>query len=612
MEKESSEMTLSQSKVLIVFLFSLILRISMVLAIGGGDRNPDLKTCQDSLKKWRSLRVGVFVHWTPLVLAGNAKPQEGYATLYKKFTAEKFSPNEWITLFKDAGFKYLVFTTKHGDSCCMWDTKETEYNVINSPMHRDVVGELTAECKKQNFPFCAYYALRNDSQNHPDWTDTVDPNTGEPDYSGRKYAGDPAGYHLAPGLKPNFDRYFNHVKTQLKELTENYGPFLAWWFDQRFDTLTHRHGTELYAYLRSIQPNVLTSNRVDTPFDRGLDNPTWFVTEKKSAGDFAVTEIAIPRFNREIPWEYCRVAGKSMTWFWEPNDVYRPVSDWINDAVQSVCRDGNFILGIGAMPDGRYEPRLTDQLREFGVWLKKYGECIYGTRGGPFKTNTWYGSTCKGNTVYVHVFKTDGNQTVTLPPIDKKVLQYRLINGGKVNVNQSDKGITITIGKYDIQPVDTIVVLELDGSAEEMTPVEEKIFTEGAIVTASNVRGNQKEYSPLLTADGKRSTYWTTDENVAEGWLEYDLGKPCTFSRAILDEGEDGWIRHVQIQIKADNDWKTAFEYSYGNPELWKKIPMELFCPEFKFPAVTAQFVRVKIISAVKSPVVHEFNLYER
>ncbi|MCX6916240.1 MAG: discoidin domain-containing protein [Verrucomicrobia bacterium] len=115
-----------------------------------------------------------------------------------------------------------------------------------------------------------------------------------------------------------------------------------------------------------------------------------------------------------------------------------------------------------------------------------------------------------------------------------------------------------------------------------------------------------------MTVDGNPATFWTTDPLVAEGWLEYDLGQVHTFSRAIIEEGNSGWIRHVQIQFKAGEDWKTAFQYKHGNPELWKMIPMELFCPEFKFSPVTAQFVRMNILSATQSPVVREFKLYAR
>jgi alpha-L-fucosidase len=597
---------------LLVISVLLLLPASAAWAVGGGDGNPGLKTPQESLNRWRSLRVGAFIHWTPLVLAsGQAAPAEGYDNLYKRFRAEKFDPKEWIQLLKESGFKYMVYTTKHADSCCMWDTKETDYNIMNSPMKRDVVGELAAACRQEGMVFCPYYATHNDSQNHPDWTIDLDAKTGKPDFTTRTKPGNPAAYHLPSGLKPDYDRYVKHMDAQMKELTEKYGPFLAWWYDMRAPSWTHDRGTHLYAYMRSLQSNVLVNNRVDTCYDRGLDNPTWFVSEQNSAGDYAVSEIAMPRFDRNIPWEHCASAGQQ-SWFWKPDDVYRPLSEWISEIVNSACRDGNYLLGFGPMADGRFEPRLVDQLRQLGAWLERYGDSIYGTRGGPFKPNAWYGSTCKGNNVYVHVFTTDSNGTVTLPPIARKVVRYRLMNEGAIRVNQTDNGITMTLGKYDIQPLDTIAVLELDGSAEELVPVEERILTSGASVSASNVREHKSEYGPELTIDGKRDTYWTTDKDVTQGWLEYDLGKPCTFSRAILDEGDDDWIRHVQIEIKAGSEWKTAFEYRHGNPKLWEKIPIEVFCPEFKFPPVTAQIVRVNILSATQSPVVREFKLYER
>ena len=107
---------------------------STTLAVGGGDGNLDLKTCQASLDRWRSIRVGVFFHWTSYVLAsGQPAPAEGYDNLYRRFTAEHFNPDEWMRLLKESGFKYLVYTTKHGDSCCMWNTRETDYNIMNSP-----------------------------------------------------------------------------------------------------------------------------------------------------------------------------------------------------------------------------------------------------------------------------------------------------------------------------------------------------------------------------------------------------------------------------------------------------------------------------------------------
>lgn len=579
------------------------------LAQGGGELNPHLKTPQESLQRWRALRVGVFIHWSPYVLHGIDDP--------KNFQAESFDPNAWVQLFQQAGFKYLVFTTKHGDAVCMWDTKESKRNVMNTPLQRDVVGELVAACRKGGVEFCPYYAIENFL--HPDWTNDLDPQTGLPDYTKRKLTSwsksglDAAAYGLSPETKPDFERYVKHLKAQMRELTENYGPFLAWWYDQRTPTWTPARGADLYAYMRSLQSDVLLSHRVDTCYDRGLDNPTWFVTEGKFAGDYALSEISIPRFNRAIAWEYCRVAGiEGTSWYWKPNDVYRPVNEWIMDVVNSACRDGNFLLGIGPTHEGRFEPRLVDQLRQLGLWLQYNGESIYGTRGGPFKPTTWYGSTCKSNTVYIHILKTDTNNSLTLPALSRRVVSSRLLNGGHLKVEQTDKDLTLTVGKYDLQAVDTIAALELDGSAEDILPVEEKNLVQSAKVNASSSHPEAGRFLPANTIDQDRKSYWTTAAGITEGWLEYDLGEPKTFSRALLDEGDDGWIRHVQIQIKVNGVWQNAFEYRHGNPELWKQIPMELFCPEFKFPPVTARFVKVKILAATQSPVVREFKLYGR
>jgi len=181
-----------------------------------------------------------------------------------------------------------------------------------------------------------------------------------------------------------------------------------------------------------------------------------------------------------------------------------------------------------------------------------------------------------------------------------------------VNVEQTEASIVISMGTNQFQSPDMVVALKLDGSATDISPVEEAVLTRAAKVSASGTRQGTTEYDAQLTVDDNPDTYWTTDDGVKEGWLEYHLKQPCTFRRAILDEGDDGWIRRLQIQVKNGDEWKTVFEYQHGNPELWKMIPIELFTPEFRFPPVTAQVVRVKILSAIKSPVVREFRLYER
>ena len=159
----------------LLLLFSAL--PGLLMAQGGGDLHPELKTPSESLQRWRALRVGTFIHWSPWV-----QPEKH--DLLNRFRAEKFDPKEWLALFQESGFKYVVFTTKHGDAVCMWDTKETTRNVMNTGLKRDVVGELVAECRSSGIEFCPYYAIENFL--HPDWTSDLDPETGKPLYKARK------------------------------------------------------------------------------------------------------------------------------------------------------------------------------------------------------------------------------------------------------------------------------------------------------------------------------------------------------------------------------------------------------------------------------------------
>jgi len=585
-----------------ILAFSIILP-GVVLALGGGDGNPDLKTPKESLAKFRSLKYGAFIHWNPSCQTGQEiswcrgrVPREKYDNLYKTFNPVDFDAAEWVGVFKEAGFKYIVFVPKHHDGFCMWDTKTTDYNIMNSPFGRDVTKELAEACKKQGMVFCLYYSIADFY--HPDHLPV----------GYRPFGGDfgGPGYALPEGQKPDFERYVKYMKTHLKELSDICGPVLAWWFDGNWSiNWTRRHGQELYAYLRDLQPGGLFSNRIGCAFNGDVYMPTWFASEEKSAGDYAVLEVDTPRFNRDVPWEYTKPAKK--TYSWNPGPVGNE-KVWIKQLVDSACGDGNFNLGISATPQGRFEPKLVDKLRRVHLWLEYYGESVYGTRGGPYMPTQWYGSTCKGSTVYLHVFKTDKGKLI-LPPLGKKIVSYSLINGGTVDVRQTKKDVTVVIGENDIQLTDTIVKLKLDGDAVEIEPIEERPVNMGVVVKASSV---VKGHGPEMASDGDMSTWWQAEAGAKKGWLEYDLGQDRTFSRAVLFEGKEeaqyNRIRHIQIQAKIDGQWKTLAN-SHEGLASW---PLSIMAPQIRFVPTTARYVRLNILRATDSPIIHEFKLYER
>jgi len=400
------------------------------------------------MKWWQDARFGMFIHWGPVSLKGTEIgwsrgeqiPVQEYDNLYKQFNPTKFSAKEWVSIAKAVGMKYMVITSKHHDGFCLWDTKTTPYNIMSTPFKRDVIKELAEECKRQDIVFCTYYSIL-------DWH--------HPDYNISSRGG--PGYSLPQGQAADMNRYVRYMKTQLRELVENYGPLGVLWFDGEWEEpWTHERGLDLYAYVRELQQNIIINNRVDKG-RKGMEGVTG--TDQDYAGDFDTPEQRVGKFQTTRPWETCITIGKQ--WAWKPNEKIKSLKECIRILVQTVGGDGNLLLNVGPMPDGRIDPRQAERLDEIGKWLKQNEESIYGTRGGPFMPGEWGASTHKGNTVYVHIFNWEKG-VVTLPTIAQKIIGSASLNGAKVSIKQTDKSIVISVPESGRDPLDTVIVLQLD------------------------------------------------------------------------------------------------------------------------------------------------------
>jgi len=575
--------------------------------------NQRLKTPRAPLAKFRSLKYAAMICWSPAVLTGQEisfargnMPREEYDNLYKSFDPKEFDAAEWVAALKAGGFKYLVYVPKHHDGFCMWDTKTTDYNIMNSPFGRDVTKELADACREQGLVFCLYYSIAD--WYHADYQ--------PPGYRpfGSNYGG--PGYDLPAGQEPDLERYVQYMKTQLRELSDIGGPTLAWWFDANWSpNWTPQRGRDLYAYMRELQPGGLFGNRIGCAFSGNCYVPTWFASEEKSAGDYAVLEVNMPRFNRDIPWEFTRPAYTTYSWNAGP---IRDIGLWKNWLVKSACGDGNFILGISPAPTGKFAPEMVDNFKRMGDWMDKYGESLYDTRGGPYMRTNWYGATCKGKTVYLHIFKTDNFKTdggtLVLPPLGRKIVSHRLLDGGAVDVTQTDQAVTVTLGKRDVKPLETIVALELDGDTVALEPIEERPVNQGVAVKASGATQDESALDPAMASDGDMSTYWEAGPGAKQAWLEYDLGRDRTFSRAVLFEGkEEGQYCRIltyEIQAWMGDAWQTVFSSAGG----WREqaTPVSVSVPEAVFAPTTARRVRLNVSNAKDRPIIHEFKLFER
>lgn len=439
------------------------------------EEQPWMKPDAASIQLWQEMRFGMFIHWGPVSLKGTEigwsrgkeVPVEEYDGLYKQFDPVKFNADEWVRIAKDAGMKYLVFTTKHHDGFCMWDTKLTDYNIMRSPFGRDVTKELASACRAHGLLFCAYHSIC-------DWW--------HPDYP----LGSPGGksQKAAPGM----DRYNQYLKNQLAELLQNYGPLGILWFDGEWERpWTVERGTDLYAFLRKLQPSLIINNRVSKA-RKGMDGVS---ASGQFAGDYDTPEQQVGNYQDTRPWETCMTICHQ--WAWKPGDKMKTLAECLHVLIRTAGGDGNLLFNVGPMPTGEIEARQVERLREMGTWLTKYGDTIYATRGGPFKPAKHFVTTRKGHTVYLHILAWP-QETLKLPALPAKIVSSRVLTGGEASVKQTAGGIEIAVPQANRQEMDTIVALELDKPAMEIEPIVVphigQPLTEGMKATPSDVDGN--------------------------------------------------------------------------------------------------------------------------
>jgi len=512
------------------------------------------------LEWWRQARFGMFIHWGPVSLKGaeiswsrGAEiPVAEYDSLCQHFNPTNFDADAWTRTASDAGMKYLVFTTKHHDGFCMWDTAQTSHNIMRSPFGRDVVKELAAACARQGLAFGTYYSVCD--WHHPDFPLT------SPGGSVRRQTS-------------NLDRYEQYLRAEVSELITRYGPLLVMWFDvpQEFSL---QRGQGLLDFTRALQPDIIINDRSGAP------------------GDYDTPEQRVGKFQNQRPWETCMTLCRQ--WAWKPNDDMKSLQECIQTLVLCAGGDGNLLFNVGPMPDGRIEPRQVQRLQEMGAWLKRYGQSIYGTRGGPWKPTRALASTRDGNSIFVHLLRPQG-PTVTLPDIPSRILRAQLLTGGSAKVTQQDGQLAITLspapGPSDI---DSIVRLELEGPALDLKPITPPSSIKA---TASNVFQNLEEYSPDKAFDADPETRWATDAGTRQAWIAVDLGSPKQLSGVRIHEEYAGRVQRFEFQRKEGSEWKTIFSGATLGPNFSRQ-----------FPPIIARELRLNILEATEGPTLSEIE----
>ncbi len=489
-----------------------------------------------AVARWQDMRFGMFVHWGPVSLKGTEigwsrgaqVPVEEYDGLHKRFNPQQFDAGAWARTAKAAGMKYLVITSKHHDGFCLWDSAATDFDIMASPFGRDVLKELSAACRAEGIAFGTYHSVC-------DWRHPAFP------------LGSPGGRTHKP--HPDLRAYDAYLQQQVAELVTNYGPLVSMWFD-----VPQSYGADLgvpmVRRLRALQPDILVNNRAYAPAARPGGGP------QLPVGDFDTPEQHVGAWQDTRPWETCMTICNQ--WSWKPNDAMKTLGECLRILATCAGGNGNLLLNVGPMPDGRIEPRQAARLEEMGAWLATRGESIHGTRGGPVKPGRGFVTTRRGNTVYLHVF--DGApDEITLPAFPRRILRAEVLGGGAVETGTRDDAWVVTLPPALRQPAITVVRLTLDASAMDLPAAAAPTGFRPA--TASNVYQNEvARFGPDMAFDGDPATRWATDAGTAACRLEAGLARPGPIRGIEVDEAPDysGRVEEFTVQALSGGRWVTV------------------------------------------------------
>jgi alpha-L-fucosidase len=262
----------------------------------------------------------------------------------------------------------------------------------------------------------------------------------------------------------NNPRFVKHIQGELRELLTHYGKVDVLWFDcdgrpAMWDPPT------TYPLVRNLQPGILINNRLEVG-----SHGEWLKQGRlRENEDFYTPEQRIGGYDDKTPWETCMTIGTQ--WSWKPDDKIKSAAEVISILARTTGGDGNLLLNVGPMPDGRIEPRQVEVLKQVGAWMDLNGASIHGTRGGPFKPTANIASTRKGKSIYVHVLKWPEGP-LKLPAIPAKIVSSKLLKGGKADVSQTAGGIEISVAADGRDANDTVVVLELDSEASKIPAID--------------------------------------------------------------------------------------------------------------------------------------------
>ena len=410
-------------------------------------------------REWFSnAKFGLFIHWGPFSIPGDGEwvmnnrniTVKNYTRLMHFFNPIDFDAAQWVSMAKNAGMKYITLITRHHDGFSMWDTKYSDFNIMNTPYKKDVVKMIADECHKQGIKLFLYYSLLDwRREDYPHETGR----TGQ--RSGRTGHGDYASY-------------LQFMKNQLTELLTNYGEIAGIWFDGHWDQTKPEgeadrssridwHYDEIYGLIHKLQSQCLIGNNHHlTPFP-GED---FQMFERDLPGENK-SGLSFQEASQKLPLETCETMNNS--WGFNITDTsYKSSTQLIHYLINASGRNANFLLNVGPMPNGQIQEEFQDTLKIIGQWLTQNGESIYGTSSNLVKPQPWGIVTEKDKSIFIHILNKPEQSSLTLIGLPGKVQKCMLMsNKQTVKFKQNKNDITLNLDDVLLNDIDTIIELQM-------------------------------------------------------------------------------------------------------------------------------------------------------
>ena len=409
---------------------------------------PADKQVVENLKQWQDLKFGVLLHWGLYAVPGIVESwsicdedwitrdstctyqqyMDWYFGLANEFRPTQFDAAQWAEACQQAGMRYMIFTTKHHDGFCMWDTQETDFSIARHAFRddprRDVLRHVLDAFRAKNFTVGTYFS-KPDWHSQLYWWDTY----------GKK------GRNVNYPIKQHPQRWQQFVKythRQIEELMSNYGKVDILWLDGGWVTKENR-GQDIdmpgmAAMARSHQPGLIIVDRtIHGPYE-----------------NYQTPERTVPEEQLAFPWESC--IPLSDDWGFVNHPRWKSPQRVINTLVEIVAKGGNMVLGVGPTPEGLIQPEAVSRLKDIGQWLKKYGRAIYGTTITPryHDGNVWFTAAKDGKSLFAIYQLNEGEAvpaqltwTGNLPAKGVRLLS----TGKKLKTKVTGDRVTVTLPK---------------------------------------------------------------------------------------------------------------------------------------------------------------------